>query len=83
MSDTQLDEFSKDDLVRIVKRNQFVKEQMSQRITALVGENLELLAIVQEQQTDLAALRERESVFSAHLGNGEVPTPPATADVTS
>jgi hypothetical protein len=81
MSDTQqqeqpkLEDFSKEDLIRIVKRGQFVKEQMSQRIIALLSENLELLAIVQELQGDATVVRAQS--------NGEVPHPGVPADVTS
>jgi len=83
MSDTQqqqpqqqsLEDFSKEELIRIIKRSQFVKEQMNQRITALLGENLELLAIVQELQGDAQQMRA--------LSNGEVPHPEVPTDVTS
>ena len=79
MSDTQgqqqLEDFSKEDLIRIVKRSQFVREQMTQRITALLGENLELLAYVQELQNDAQQSRPE--------ANGEVPHPEVLADVTS
>lgn len=80
MSDTpaaqpQLEDFSKEDLIRIVKRNQFVRDHMNQRITALLGENLELLAIVQELQGDNQQLKA--------VSNGEVLHPEVLADVAS
>lgn len=81
MSDTQqeqqprLEDFTKEELIRIIKRNQFVKEQMNQRITGLLSENLELLAIVQELQGDVSTLRGNT--------NGEVSHPEILADVTS
>jgi hypothetical protein len=78
VSDTQqqqLEDFSKEDLIRFIKRGQFVKDQMSQRIITLLGENLELLAIVQELQADAQQVRPES--------NGEVPHPEVLADVTS
>lgn len=81
MSDTtpaqpqQLEDFTPEELIRIIKRNQFVRDQMNQRITALLGENLELLAIVQELQADNQQLRV--------ISNGEVSHPEVLADVTS
>jgi DNA anti-recombination protein RmuC len=64
MSDTQqLEQFSQEELVRIVKRDRFVKEQLNTRITALLVENLELLAIVQELQGDNQALQQRATTI--------------------
>jgi hypothetical protein len=81
MSDTQqqprerLEDFSKEELVRIVRRSQFIREQQNQRMSGLLGENLELLAIIQELQADLDAVR---GSSNGEVVKGEVlhPTPP-------
>jgi PP-loop superfamily ATP-utilizing enzyme len=80
MSNTapNIEEFSREDLLRILHRDRFVKEQLSGRVASLMHENLELMAIVQELQQTLVDLRESATV----LGNGdtEISVP---ADVTS
>jgi transcription elongation GreA/GreB family factor len=78
MSDTQqrqYEDLSQEELVRLVKRSQFVREQQNQRMIGILSENLELLAIIQELQADLAAARADS--------NGEVPHPEVLTDVTS
>ena len=71
MSDTEdpLASLSREDLIHLLKRDQFVKEQLGARIGALWKENTELLAVVQELQA------ERQAV--------EVPHPEVPTDVTS
>ena len=59
----------------MVRRGQFVRDQLNQRMTSLLGENLELLAIIQELQNDAKTTR--------NASNGEVPTPRVPAEVTS
>ena len=75
MSNTNIEDLSQEDLIRILQRDRFVKEQMAGRLAAMTQENLELLAIIQELQG------ERQQTLSA--SNGEVPTPQVPADVTS
>lgn len=60
MSDTQaLESFTQEELVRMVRRDRFVKDQQSERIKMLLAENLEMLAIIQELQGELAAVRQQ------------------------
>lgn len=68
-----------EDLMRVVKRDHFVKSEMSSRIAALVRENLELMSIVQEQQQDLADLREGQQLL-AHTHDTR---PPSNGDVAT
>jgi hypothetical protein len=75
MSNTNIEDLSREDLLRVLARDRFVKEQMANRIAALVHENIELVAIVNETQAALGQLRGQ--------ANGEVTTPSASADVTS
>ena len=72
MSDIPVD-LTGNDYVRIINRDRFVKEQLADRVAALVRENLELLSIIQELQGDLAALQQGGQVMA--MGNGEVPQP--------
>lgn len=66
-------EVSREDLIRVIERDRFVKAQMSDRIAAMVRENLELLSIVQELQRDLNDVRQSEQMmFDAANTNGEV-----------
>jgi hypothetical protein len=67
MSNTNIDDLSREDLLRILNRDRFVKEQLSARVANLMHENLELLAIIQESRSS----------------DGEVPTPEPVVDVTS
>ena len=70
MSDVPPD-LTGNDYVRIINRDRFVKGELSNRVAALVRENLELLSIIQELQGDLAALQQGGQVMA--MGNGEVP----------
>ena len=74
MSNTSIEDLSREDLIRILQRSNFVKEQMAGRLAAMTQENLELLAIIQELQ---------EGQQSRSASNGDVPTPQVPADVTS
>ena len=78
-----LDDLSREDMAKVIMRDRFVKEQQGLRITALLSENLEMLAIVQELQADLADARQHieamttiptsvtvEDVVAAAAGNG-------------
>ena len=75
MSNTNIDGLSREDLLRVVQRDRFVKEQMSARLAGVLHENVELLGLLQEAQTEIAQLRGRS--------NGEVSTPDTPVDVTS
>lgn len=73
MTDTQQD-FTYEELVRLTRRDRFVKDQLSQRVMVLLRENLDLVAVVQELQTDLAAANARLAELTA-TSNGEVEMP--------
>ena len=75
MSNTNIEDLSREDLIRVMHRDRFVKEQMANRIAALVHENIELVGLVNETQAELRDLRTQS--------NGEVTTPPQPANVTS
>lgn len=72
MSDTQqqLDSLSREDLLKIVQRDNFVKDQLSARVAALMRENLELIALIQDQQQNTPD----------PTNNGEVVTAPLEPD---
>jgi hypothetical protein len=61
------DNLTRDDLVKILLRDRFVKAELTSRVAGLVRENLELTAIIQELQGDLGEARQ------AIQTNGEVP----------
>ena len=75
MSNTTIEDLSREDLLRILNRDRFVKEQMSARIGSLIHENIELLGIIQELQGSVSQVQA--------ASNGEVTTPVPSADVTS
>jgi uncharacterized coiled-coil DUF342 family protein len=50
-------QLSQEDLVKLLKRERFVREQLNNRVAALLGENLELLAVVQELTAEVQELR--------------------------
>jgi hypothetical protein len=67
-----INELTREDLLRVVQRDRFVKGEMASRIAALVQENLDLVAIVQELQQDLADVRQSEAMlFAANTTNGD------------
>lgn len=72
MSD--VDGFSREELMRLLKRSNFVKEQLSSRLGSVVSENLELMGVIQELQIELQ---------EARMPAEEVPHPEVLADVTS
>lgn len=71
MSNTE--ELSQSDLRRIITRDRFVKGEMSSRIAALVQENLDLVAIINELQQDLADVRQSEAMLFA-ANTADIPT---------
>ena len=77
-------EIQREDLIRIINRDRFVKSELSNRVGALVKENLELMSIIQELQEDLSVVRQSEATLLAtNTGNGDVTTPQEPVDVTS
>lgn len=61
---------SYEDLVRVVKRDHFVKQQLSGRLAALIQENLELVSMLQEQ----GEVSQPSHTHEGHThSNGEVP----------
>ena len=75
MSNTNIEDLSREDLLRVIQRDRFVKEQLSVRVAGLVHENLELTAIIQELQGTLNELREGQATVLADqiAGDGQVP----------
>lgn len=75
----QQPEFTVREMQRVHQRDVFVKQQLAQRLVHSVLENLELMAIAQEMQDDLAALREGEAMLAAdqHLNPPPGPSPAA------
>jgi hypothetical protein len=71
MSDTP--EPTQQDLMRVVNRDRFVKEQLSSRCANLIQENLELVSIIQDLQRDLADIQQGHHVVAST-------TPPTSAD---
>lgn len=49
-----LEDLSREDLLKIMQRDRFVKEQLAQRLGAVMAENVELLGLVQELQAELS-----------------------------
>lgn len=47
---SQVEALSRDDLIRIVNRDRVVKDMLVSRLAAVVAENAELMAYVQELQ---------------------------------
>ena len=70
---SNVEDASREDLVSAVKRGQYVTEQLSARLAALLRENLELTAMLLEQQQNAPD----------PTTNGEVIAPTEPVDVTS
>ena len=68
---TTLDDLSRDDLIKVMNRDRFVKEQLAGRIAALTTENVELYGIVHEMETELAAARDEISKLNSPTLTGE------------
>lgn len=51
------DDFTINEMQRMHNRDVFVKHQLSGRVAALVMENMELMAIIEELQRDLTEVR--------------------------
>ena len=48
-----VEDLTAEQMVQVIKRDRFIKEQLSARVAALLSENVELLAIIQEQNAML------------------------------
>lgn len=48
-----VEDLTAEQMAQVIKRDRFIKEQLSARIGALMAENVELLAIIQEQNAML------------------------------
>lgn len=44
-----VEDLTEEQMIQVIKRDRFIKEQLTARIAALTTENVELLAIIQEQ----------------------------------
>ena len=78
---TNIDDLTREDLVRVVQRDRFIKEQLSARIASVMHENVELVAIIQELQQDLGSLREGQATLMSDMAsNGEVSPEPAPVE---
>jgi hypothetical protein len=52
-----LDSMGREDLLRIARRDRWVKEMLTSRLTSVVTENVELLAIIRDLQIEMAQLQ--------------------------
>jgi cell division protein FtsB len=55
---SNVEELSREDLIAVMHRDRLVKAELSQRVGALVAENVELFALVRELQGELDAVRQ-------------------------
>ena len=60
--DRQREQFTVLEMQRVHQRDVFVKQALTERITALLLENLELMAIVTELQDTLAELQKGSTI---------------------
>jgi hypothetical protein len=52
-----IEDLSREDLLKIMARDRFVKDQLAQRLNALTVENVELVGILNEIERELAEAR--------------------------
>jgi hypothetical protein len=78
MSNTNVEDLSREDLLRILQRDRFVKEQLASRIGSLMHENVELLGVIQELQASQAS-----APMTAPHEPRDIPHPDPSGDVTS
>lgn len=79
---TTLDDLSRDDMIKVLQRDRFVKEQQGARIAALLQENLELTAIIQEMQGELGELRQSQASLLSSMADLQAEGPEEPSDVT-
>lgn len=60
-----LEDLSREDLLRVLARDRFVKEQLAGRIAGLIAENTELLGVIQELSSN-QEVPEEGGVSSPH-----------------
>ena len=73
-------QFSNDEWNRMHMRDNYVKRNMAERISALLMENLELMAIVQEMQGTIASLQEGAAIVNAEQLLRTGPEPPPVSE---
>jgi hypothetical protein len=52
-----LDELDREGLLKVMARDRYVKQQLAERIAGMTAENAELVAIINEMDSDLAEAR--------------------------
>lgn len=57
MISNNIDDLSREDLLKILARDRFVKEQLAQQVGGLSAQNAELFGLVQELQSELTELQ--------------------------
>jgi hypothetical protein len=57
MNGTGIEDLSREDLIKLLRRDADVKQQLHFRIGGLMGENVELLCALQELQAEMIELR--------------------------
>jgi len=73
MSNTNVDDLTREDLMTMFRRERFVRSQMEQRLGAMIAENIEMVGIIQDLQNELSIHKHGHT----HLpeSNGEAPVP--------
>jgi hypothetical protein len=82
MSNTNIDDLTREDLLTMFRRERFVRGQMEQRVGSLIAENIEMVGIIQDMQNDLTLARQQVLAHGhdhSHEANGEVTTPAEVA----
>lgn len=73
MSNTNIDDLTREDLLTMFRRERFVRGQMEQRVGSLIAENIEMVSIIQDLQNDVTVLRQQVHTHGhTHEANGEV-----------
>jgi hypothetical protein len=52
-----LEEMSREDLLKVMARDRFVKQTLSERLAGMISENAELVGIINEMDSELAEAR--------------------------
>jgi hypothetical protein len=52
-----IEDLDREGLLKVMARDRYVKQQLAERITGLVSENTELIALINEMDSDLAEAR--------------------------
>jgi hypothetical protein len=75
MTTTNIDDLTREDLLAMFRRERFVRAQLEQRVGSLIGENTEMIGVIQDLQNELAVHRHGHA--HGPEANGEVATAPA------